>query len=82
MDFNTAATDGINSSETYAYQITSGNYSACTTNGDCPVGAGTNLTSLASGSTASLANETTYGGTKTAKHPARIGSMGCWAYEY
>jgi hypothetical protein len=74
MSTATAATQGYTSSETYAYSPTSA------TNGT--VGAGTNLTSLVSASTAALDKDTAYVGMRSTNFRPSSGAWDAGAYEY
>jgi hypothetical protein len=74
MSTATAATQGYTSSETYAYSPTSA------TNGT--VGAGTNLTSLVSASTAALTADTAYVGTRSTNFRPSSGAWDAGAYEF
>lgn len=69
-----ATSQGFTSSETYAYSPASG------TSGTA--GAGTNLMSLASGNSATLALDTAYGGPRTAIARPASGAWDVGAYQY
>jgi hypothetical protein len=74
MSTATAASQGYTSSETYAYSPTAAS------NGT--VGAGTNLTSLATAATALLATDTTYNGARPGKTRPASGAWDAGAYEF
>ena len=74
MGTSAAGSQGFTSSETYAYSPTSGSSGT--------VGAGANLTTFASGNTASLVKDTIYGGVRTAKSRPSSGAWDAGAYEF
>ena len=74
MSTSRAASQRFTLSESYAYSPTSG------TRGT--VGAGTNLTRLASGNLATLAKDTSYGGMRLTTSRPSSGSWDIGAYEY
>lgn len=77
---NSAATSvGLSASQTFAYQPTSSN---CGGASQCPVGAGSNLTSSATGPLVSLARDTTYGGVRSTNARPNSGSWDDGAYEF
>jgi len=71
---STAASLGFSSSETYAYSPTSGSSGT--------VGAGMNLMSLASGNSATLALDTSFGGKRSPNTRPSGGSWDAGAYQY
>ncbi len=74
MSLATASSQGYTSSETYAYSPTAASNST--------VGAGTNLTSIITAPSASLANDTTYGGLMATNERPATGAWDIGAYEY
>lgn len=62
VSITSANSQGYTSGSTYSWQPTSANCNSIATG--CPIGAGTNLTSTATGALAPLANDTLYGCTK------------------
>jgi hypothetical protein len=75
MSLATATSQGYTSAQTYAYSPTLVS--------NATVGVGANLTSLASGATASLVNDTTYGGARSTNgRPAPAAAWDAGAYEF
>jgi hypothetical protein len=74
MSTATAAAQGYTSSETFAYSPTSASSGT--------VGAGISLSSLASGATATLASDTTYGGLRATKTRPASGAWDAGAYVF
>jgi hypothetical protein len=75
MSLATATSQGYTSAQTFAYSPT--------LVGNATVGVGANLTSLASGATASLVNDSTYGGTRSTNgRPAPAAAWDAGAYEF
>jgi hypothetical protein len=70
---------GLTNSQTRPYEPTSWN---CGGVSNCPVGAGTNLTSKATGNFATLGNDTTYGAKRTTKSRPSAGAWDAGAYQY
>jgi hypothetical protein len=74
MSTSAAGSAGFSSSGTFAYSPTSSSSAL--------VGAGANLSGLASGPTATLVLDTSYGGTRTPKSRPSSGAWDVGAYEF
>src|SRR4029077_13899624 len=74
MDTSAAASQGYTSSETYAYSPTSGSSGT--------VGAGTNLSGLASGNAATLDKDITYAGVRPTNSRPSSGAWDAGAYQF
>jgi hypothetical protein len=74
MNLSTAISEGYTNSSSYYYSPQS--------SGGATVNAGTNLTSLATGATATLAADTTYGGPRMTNPRAASGSWDVGAYTF
>ena len=74
-----AASAGLTSSQTHAYQPASPD---CAGVANCPVGAGTNLTIPAIGNFATLTSDTTYGGQKSTIARPSSGTQDAGAYQF
>jgi hypothetical protein len=73
---------GLNSSQPYAYQPIAPDCGGLLSSIlSCPMGAGTNLANLATGSLLSLASDTTYGNQRTATPRPTIGPVDAGAYQ-
>lgn len=79
MNSSNATTAGLSETQTYPFQPSSGCGGVSAANG-CPIGQGSNLTSSATGSLASLQNETTAGGLHTPDARPTTGSWDNGAY--
>ncbi len=79
MTIAQAASAGLTSSQTHAYQPASPD---CGGVANCPVGAGTNLAIPANGNFATLANDTTYGGQKSTIARPSSGAQDAGAYQF